>query len=291
MRHGILKPKNWIKVAFCISLAGLTNHSLGDIVYKKLVIVEPTPPHNAPDRYERRYPQRRRDDALVISRIDKQTDQLLTILSSSEGLQSGSILEAQRPSRLDERAEPLWVTTGLLKVEDIRPGYAIARVLEDSSFDSSLHFKEAPGVMVGDRIVPQTTRITQNIKILPTLTLLYKDLFLDPKGFPLTFELSSEGLENLKEQAKIFLGAHSPSLLIEAYTDTEGDRQSNQMESYQRALTIRQTLIDELGFDPDRLIAVGLGESEPLEEMNLPGKKALARRIVLKVNQNEVRIP
>ena len=112
----------------------------------------------------------------------------------------------------------------------------------------------------------------------------YRDLFSDPKSFPLTFELSPDGLELLKQQTRVFLEAHSQSLIVEAHTDSEGDRQTNQMESYQRALTIRQMLIDELGFAPDRIIAIGLGESEPLKEMYLPGKKLEARRIIIRAN-------
>ena len=59
--------------------------------------------------------------------------------------------------------------------------------------------------------------------------------------------------------------------------------QRAQMESYQRALTVRQTLIDELGIDPDRIVAIGMGESEDPQNANLPGAEDEARRVIIKV--------
>ena len=71
--------------------------------------------------------------------------------------------------------------------------------------------------------------------------------------------------------------------MIEGHTDQKGDSEQNQIETYQRALTIRQYLIDELGFDENRVTAIGLGESEPISDVILPGNADRSRRIVLKV--------
>jgi len=45
---------------------------------------------------------------------------------------------------------------------------------------------------------------------------------------------------------------------------------------------VRQYLIDELGFDPKRVVAVGYGEAEPADQSLAPGYIEANRRIVLK---------
>ncbi len=290
MKPSVKNRIMWIQLALCISLAGLTNHSLGDIVYRKVTVVDASPELPKPQGSSSSLrPQDSAKNYPRIVRIDKQKDSLVAVIDSPESFPSGAILEAQRQITVGASERPGWVTTGLLKIQEQRPDYALALALEDGTYDSSIYHKASAGIMVGDRIVPQNVRISSNLKLLPTVTLLYKDLFLDPKSFPLSFELSDEGLELLKEQARIFLDSRVASLVIEAHTDSEGDRQANQMESYQRALTIRQILVDDMGFDPERILAIGLGESEPMPEANLPGKKDQARRIILKVNGNELR--
>ena len=63
----------------------------------------------------------------------------------------------------------------------------------------------------------------------------------------------------------------------------QGTAEQNQIESYQRALTVRQFIIDDLGFDESRVTAIGLGETEAISEVILPGNADRSRRIVLKV--------
>ena len=56
------------------------------------------------------------------------------------------------------------------------------------------------------------------------------------------------------------------------------------MESYQRALAVRSFLLEELGFDPARVLAVGQGEAGvPSDTSHVPGQGERYRCIVLKV--------
>ncbi len=290
MRRTVNYMRDWINVAFCFSLAGVTNHSLGDIVYRKVAAVDTARHPNPQTESQARTGSSTGDESEIrITRIDKQGDAIMAVIDSPEGLISGELVEAQRLVHQGSESRPIWVTTGVLKVAELRPNYALASAQEDSTYDSSIYFKSQPGIMVGDRVVSQAPRIIANIKLLPTVTIPYKELFLDPKSFPLSFELSEEGMETLKAKARVFVEARVGSLIVEAHTDSEGSREANQMESYQRALTIRQVLIDELALDPERVLAVGLGESEPLQEQHLPGKKDQARRIILKASGHDLR--
>ena len=118
--------------------------------------------------------------------------------------------------------------------------------------------------------------------ILPQVSLSYGDLFIDPKAHPQTFELKAAALEMLKAQTQGFAESRVPLLMIEGYTDHNGSQADNQVESYQRAMTIRQHLIDDLGFDENRVVAIGYGESELADTSMTPGYAQVNRRIVIK---------
>lgn len=272
---------NWIKLALGMYLATLTNHSRGEVVYRKFSTIalenqarktETTPP-----------PASDHSEALEVKRVSKGPAGLSVLLNggSRDGFLKGTVLESKRAQ--GSRTIP----TGLLKIVEVFEDFSLAEVTVDGSEVAAMHFPDLPGVMVGDRVEAQEIVVAQTLRILPTRSLPFDRLFVDPKGLPSTFELTPEGRNTLLEAARVFVDAHSPLLLIEGYTDHKGDRQTNQIESYQRALTIRQVLIDELGFDPERLVAIGLGESEPLEEPYLPGREREARRIVLRVKDSK----
>jgi outer membrane protein OmpA-like peptidoglycan-associated protein len=259
-----------------MSLAALTNHSHGEVVYRKLSAAEPNPAAPSCEPLPAAFsPGEAMSAGLAVVKVQKQGRRLIAILAGGQrdGLLPGTILQTSRQG----------IPTALLKATEVREKYSLAEVTTDGSKDSGLHFPEAPGLMVGDRAEPQELKISQSLRILPHRTLTYDRLFIDPKNFPSTFELSDKGRRLLIEQARILMNAHAPLLLVEGHTDPKGDRQSNQVESYQRAMTVRQVLLDEFGLDPNRVVAIGLGETEPLDEPYLPGRAEEARRIILKV--------
>ncbi len=282
MRAETKLKNNWIKMALGVYLATLTNHSRGDVVYKKISTLETVAQCdgeelNAPLLDETG------SESLKVRKVT-QGDEGLTVLlngGKNQGFLSGTVLEARRSLR------GTWIPTALLKIIEVQDSYSLARVTSDSSQVSAMHFPDFPGIMVGDEAFPQEFVVAQTLRILPTRTLTFDRLFVDPKGMPSSFELTPEGKNLLLNEARVFVDAHVPLLLIEGHTDLKGDRQANQIESYQRALTIRQMLIEELGLDPERLVAIGLGESEPLSEPYLPGRDREARRIVLRVKNSK----
>ncbi|WP_218109778.1 OmpA family protein [Oligoflexus tunisiensis] len=257
-------------------LVALTNHSHGEVVYRKLSAVQiNAPAASCKPLPALPSPEEEASAGLAVIKIQKKGRSLIALLAGGQrdGLLPGSLLQTSRQG----------IPTALLKTTEVRENYTIAEVTADGSKDSGLYFPEAPGVMVGDRAELQDIKISQTLRILPSRTLTYDRLFIDPKIFPTTFELSTEGRHALIEQARILMTAHAPLLLVEGHTDPKGESESNQVESYQRAMTVRQVLIDEFGLDPNRVVAIGLGETEPLDEPYLPGRAEEARRIVLKV--------
>lgn len=206
------------------------------------------------------------------------------------GLVTGTLLEAYRVAKSSdsESKEPLWIKTGSLKIMQLQDKTSIAQVVEDQTDLSKTFFPKFPNLMAGDLVLYKAVSLSRKQSILPQVSLAFNDLFIDPKARPLTFELRPEAIAMLKEQTKAFAESRAPLLMIEGYTDQNGSQSENQVESYQRAMTIRQYLIDELGFDQNRVVAIGYGESELNDTSMTPGYTNTNRRIVIKsVAQND----
>jgi hypothetical protein len=206
------------------------------------------------------------------------------------GLVTGTLLEAYRIAKSpdSESTEPLWIKTGALKIMQLQDKTSIAHVVEDQTELSKTFFPKFPNLMAGDLVLYKAVSLTRKQSILPQVSIAFNDLFIDPKARPLTFELRPEAIAMLKEQTKQFAESRAPLLMIEGYTDQNGNHSENQVESYQRAMTIRQYLIDELGFDQNRVVAIGYGESELNDTSMTPGFTAVNRRIVIKaLSQND----
>lgn len=204
-----------------------------------------------------------------------------------QGIVADSILDSFRtapPPVPDGERVP--VTTGRLKVIHVDEDYAMATVIRDGGLIANAFFPEHPGTMAGDLVMTAKQTIAKRQSLTPQVDMKYADLFIDPKAFPTTFELTEEGRDLLRAEAEKFKDLHVPALLVEAYTDKEGASDTNQVESYERALTIRQFLINELGFAPSRVVAIGMGESSQLDSNHVSGYQQRNRRVVLKVNMH-----
>lgn len=200
------------------------------------------------------------------------------------GLMRGALLETYRIARQSnsDSKEPLWIKTGALKITQLQEETAVATVVEDQTDMSKTFFPKFPNLMAGDLVIYKTVSLARKQSILPEVMLTYGDLFLDPKSHPQTFELKKEAVALMKERLAGFAESRAPMLMIEGYTDHNGAQADNQVESYQRAQTVRQYLIDELGFDENRVVAIGYGESELADASMSPGYARVNRRIVIK---------
>jgi outer membrane protein OmpA-like peptidoglycan-associated protein len=207
---------------------------------------------------------------------------------SNDGIVPGTVMKTYRSSpqvRPNGALASLWVETGRLKVVEVQENFTVAAVEAQGSAMSAAFFPKFPGVMAGDLAAPQRLTLSRRQTVMPTVTMSYFDLFEDPKATPTSFELTAEGLARLRAEAKVFGEARMTMLMVEGYTDHNGSASANQVESYQRALTVRQFLVDELGFDPKRVVAIGFGGDEPADPSYVAGYVEANRRIVLKAVQ------
>lgn len=220
----------------------------------------------------------------VLQYLDTAAESNMVLLQSGlkNGLIKGTTLKVYRSSPASTAPGSIWVETGVLKVREVQQDFSIAEVVQQSSVVAKAIFPKFPGVMAGDLAIAPRVTIVATQAVTPTTTLTYQKLFQDPKATPASFELSPSGMEAVREAAHAFENARLSLLMVEGYTDTNGPADANQVESYQRAMTIRQYLVEELGFDADRVIAVGLGEGEQVDISNAPGYVEANRRIVIK---------
>jgi hypothetical protein len=221
---------------------------------------------------------------LDVSTSDK-SNMVILGAGKKDGILEGTTLNAYRGSGNTTgygNSEKVWVETGALKAINVQENVTIAKVVVAETEMSKMFFPEFPNVMAGDYAVIKRPNLTRKQIVTPTSKLSYASIFEDPKARPQTFEISRKGRREIMAAAKIFARSRLSLLMVEGYTDHKGPSNLNQIESYQRALTVRQFLIDELGFDPKRVLAIGYGEDEPVDSTLAPGYEETNRRIVFK---------
>ncbi len=203
------------------------------------------------------------------------------------GIVDGAIIYSYRPRKSPVNPqETVWVKTGKLKAVHVDETFTLASVVSQGDELTKAFFENSPFPMAGDRVSEARFRVVKNPILTPTNTLLYADIFMDPKADPTTFELTEEGKAAIRANVEIYKKLFVPVLMVEGYTDPNGPADANQVESYQRAFTVRQFLIDQLGFAPSRVVAIGYGESQLVDSSNVVGSRENNRRISFKVNVN-----
>lgn len=206
-----------------------------------------------------------------------------------DGIVEGAIFYSYRraPSPSGEPNTYISVKTGILKTFKLKNNFALARIVSEETMLSKTFFPRFPGVMSGDWVTEKKVQLVKKRIVAPMLEVSYFDIFRDPKSYPNTFELTEKGKNRLRKIASYYSSMKLPLLLIEAYTDRNGPADANQVESYQRALTVRQYFIEELGFDPNRVVAIGYGELEPVDDSYASGYRRNNRRLSFKVKSLE----
>jgi hypothetical protein len=112
---------------------------------------------------------------------------------------------------------------------------------------------------------------------------------------PLTFLPAKADLEGdaqpVIDRVVAMLRQHPDLVLeIDGHTDNTGDPRFNEMLSKERAMTVRGLLIDAR-IARKRLVAVGLGGSEPITQEKGPAAREKNRRIELVVRSQPVAAP
>lgn len=98
--------------------------------------------------------------------------------------------------------------------------------------------------------------------------------------------LSAEGLQLLDLAIEVLLANPATVLVVEGHTDSSGDAAANLELSQQRAEAVVAYLVDG-GIAPERLSAVGYGESRPIASNSSEEGRAQNRRIVFVIREGD----
>lgn len=94
---------------------------------------------------------------------------------------------------------------------------------------------------------------------------------------------SLNSIQKQLEDLIIYLKEHKEDqIIIYGYTDSSGNSQKNKQLSQDRAVTIKNILIDN-GIKSSRLTAIGMGESNPIADNSTKEGRALNRRIEFEI--------
>ncbi|MBP9708623.1 MAG: OmpA family protein [Oligoflexales bacterium] len=174
------------------------------------------------------------------------------------------------------------IPTGLLKIVKAESSSALAEIAENGTNFSRSYYPRYPQIMVGDLGEITFPEIQKTVVVTPIIEIEYRDLFIDPLEAPHTFELSEEGKLKIKETLALFADKNIKEIFIEAYTDDQGPAHMNQVESLQRALTIKHFATSELKINERLLTALGFGETSQIDDNYVPGYREKNRRIIIK---------
>ncbi|MDD9952147.1 MAG: OmpA family protein [Zetaproteobacteria bacterium] len=152
------------------------------------------------------------------------------------------------------------VKTASLRVISMSRFTALAEVVKDGSQEASQLLDKFPQLMEGDLVWNTPQEIKTNVFWASRISLGYDKIFVDPNPNNHFFKVSPAGMQRLAKIADHYGKMPIPRLFIKGFSQQEGSHKKNQAESYQRALAVRNYLVYTLGFDPDRVIAVGHGE-------------------------------
>jgi outer membrane protein OmpA-like peptidoglycan-associated protein len=101
-------------------------------------------------------------------------------------------------------------------------------------------------------------------------------------------DLSSAARSRLDTVATALSAHPDQEILVQGFTDAQGDEEKNRMLSQMRAEAVRQYL-GERGIPQERLRAVGRGESDPIASNDTPSGRASNRRVEIVLNSSEQR--
>ena len=138
------------------------------------------------------------------------------------------------------------------------------------------------------------TRAIKNIRVAEGGKKLYDQVMSDGKFITrgILFDVNQatikpESMGVINEVAKMMHEHEDLSFRIEGHTDSDGEDEYNMNLSSQRAQAVKVQLV-KLGIVEKRLLAKGLGESQPVAENNTAEGKANNRRVeFIKINDND----
>jgi outer membrane protein OmpA-like peptidoglycan-associated protein len=94
-------------------------------------------------------------------------------------------------------------------------------------------------------------------------------------------------LSDIQQLAQHLIDTRGLEAIVIGHTDNVGDAVSNQKLSQRRAETVRNVIIS-MGVEPERLTAIGKGDTEPKADNNTEEGRLMNRRVEVQLVQNSI---
>jgi outer membrane protein OmpA-like peptidoglycan-associated protein len=91
-------------------------------------------------------------------------------------------------------------------------------------------------------------------------------------------------VRKIEQVAAVLLTTEERNLTVEGHTDSMGSESHNVELSQQRADAVRDALV-RLGYEPDRIVAHGLGEGHPIADNSTSAGRANNRRVEIVIDR------
>jgi outer membrane protein OmpA-like peptidoglycan-associated protein len=94
-------------------------------------------------------------------------------------------------------------------------------------------------------------------------------------------------LSDIQQLAQHLIDTPGLDAIVIGHTDNVGDAVSNQKLSQRRAETVRNVIIS-MGVEPERLTAIGKGDTEPKADNNNEEGRLMNRRVEVQLVQHSI---
>lgn len=209
---------------------------------------------------------------------------ILVNAGDKDGMRAGTKLNVYRDYRneVQGKRSTLKVLTGRLEVVEVQGKLSVAKIIQNGSILSRKVFHDLYMPIASDYIEIDEVTIENKYALVASESKSFFDIFMHPKAKPNGYEMSPAGYLWAREIGSELAGRRIELVLVEGHTDPTGNKAENQRESYLRALAVREFLVSELKLDPERVKAVGFGESQLADRTNSAGSERRNRRIIIK---------
>ena len=132
----------------------------------------------------------------------------------------------------------------------------------------------------------ESTPLISNFRIAAGLPDMRNKLIAEGKliSYGITFDVNSDKIKSesfatIKEIAQVLKDNPTVKIKVVGHTDSNGDDKSNLDLSQRRALSVKNSLVNDFSIDETRIQTDGKGESEPIAKNDSGINKAKNRRV------------
>jgi len=157
-------------------------------------------------------------------------------------------------------------------------GYHFGGAHEDAAFN-----------MAGNSSAPAPIKVVPKPPVAEVETARIEDAPVK-KAFTVTAKfpsgsavLSSTSKAQLKDAGAFLKNNDFKMVFVEGHSDSQGNDNYNKILSQRRAQAVKNQLVREYGLNPDKVKAIGYGETNPIADNATPAGRAKNRRVVINV--------